>query len=163
VIDWAAVRAFSTAATYSFEVWIGLDGDAHPGEDITFAYGPIGGNGDRSRLTVGAENKLGNRGENYYFDGTANDVADGTGTPPANGTELTVTTDPAAPGETKVIRFTAKGVEKGRWRNCAEMTADTFFGTSTACFTGEVKGHHRSEHDCDDDDHDHAGDQGKRH
>src|SRR3990172_7755113 len=85
---------------------------------------------------------------------------------PADSTELAVTTDPPAAGETKVIRFTAKGVEKGRWRNCAEMTADTFFGTSTACFSGEVKGHHRSEHDCDDDDHDHHdrhGDKGKRH
>jgi len=169
VIDWEAVREFSLPRTNSFQVWIGVNTDAHPGEDITFAYGPIGGNGDLSRLTVGAENKLGNRGENYYFDGTANGVADGTGTLPANGTELAVTTDPAAPGETKVIRFTAKGVEKGRWRNCAEMTSDVFFGTSTACFSGEVKGGHRSDDDCDDDDHghhdrdhDHHGDKGKR-
>ena len=41
------------------------------------------------------------------------------------------------------------------------MTANTFFGTSTACFSGEVKGSHRSDDDCDRDDHDHHGGKGK--
>ena len=157
VVDWAGVREFSLDRRSSFEIWIGTSADAHPAEDISFAYGPIGGTGDGSRLTVGVENRLGNRGESYYFDGTFNDVADGTGTIPANGTQLAVTSDPATTGETRVIRFTARGKEKGKWRNCAEMTASTFFGTSTACFKGEVKGSHRSDDDCDRDDHDHHG------
>jgi hypothetical protein len=156
IVDWTGVREFSLNRTNSFQVWIGVDGDAHPGQDISFTYGPIGGTGDGSRLTVGAENRLGNRGENYYFDGTFNNVADGSGTIPSSGTQLVVTSDAPVPGETKVIRFTARGVEKGRWRNCAEMTANTFFGTSTACFSGEVKGRHRSDRDCDRDDHHHG-------
>ena len=145
----------------SFEVWIGINTDARPEEDISFTYGPIGGSGDGSRLTVGVENLLGNSGDSYYFDGTFNDVADGTGSVPTIGTELVVASEPPAPGETRVIRFTARGTEKGKWRNCAEMTANTFFGTSTACFSGEVKGSHRSDHDCDRDDHHHHGGKGK--
>ena len=63
VVDWAGVREFSLDRRSSFEVWIGIDTDAHPEEDISFAYGPIGGTGDGSRLTVGVENRLGNRGD----------------------------------------------------------------------------------------------------
>jgi hypothetical protein len=137
VVDWAGVREFSLDLRSSFEVWIGTNTDANPEQDISFTYGPIGGTGDGSRLTVGAENRLGNRGASYYFDGSFNNVADGSGTIPVNGTQLVITSDPPVPGETKVIRFTARGKEKGQWRNCAEMTASTFFGTSTACFSGD--------------------------
>ena len=148
VVDWAGVSEFSDVSRkHSFQAWIGVNTDTNPGEDITYAYGPIGGNGDLGRLTVGAENQLGNSGDNYYVNGV--------GTLPANGTQLVVTTDPPAPGASRIIRFTAKGARKGKWRNCAEMTADVFFGTSTACFSGEVKGRHRSGDDCDDDAHDH--------
>jgi hypothetical protein len=37
-----------------------------------------------------------------------------------------------------VITFDATGVRHGTWTNCAEMTGDVFFGTSTACASGEV-------------------------
>jgi hypothetical protein len=146
----------------SFQVWIGVNTDANPAEDVSFVYGLLQGSGDRSRLTVGAENRLGSSGDSFYFDGTDDDVANGAGQLPTRTTELVVTTDQPTPGETKVIRFTARGEEKGRWRNCAEMTSDAFFGTSTACFSGEVKGRHRSDRDCDDDDHHHGhGGKGK--
>ena len=84
VVDWTAVREFSSAANrHSFEVWIGVDGDAHPVEDISFAYGPSTGNGDGGFLTVGAENELGTLGGTRYVDGD--------GTLPVNGDQLRVT------------------------------------------------------------------------
>jgi hypothetical protein len=70
VLDWAGVREFSTANSNSFEVWIGINGDTNPGEDISFAYGTIQGSGDLGLLTVGAENKFGTHGQNTYFNGT---------------------------------------------------------------------------------------------
>jgi len=110
----------------SFQIWIGIDGV----EDISYTYGPLEGNGDGGFLTVGAENKFGNRGANFYVDGT--------GTLPSSTTDLRVTTTPTTPGEKRVITFGATGVRQGKWTNCAEMTGDVFFGTSTACASGEV-------------------------
>lgn len=130
VVDWQAVKNFSNATVNSFQVWIGLSGDANPGEDITYAFGPVGA-GDLGFLTVGAENRFGNRGQNRYFNGA--------GVLPANGTQLRVTSAPPEPGETHVINFTARGHRTGAWRNCAQATAaDIFFGTATACTSGEV-------------------------
>ncbi len=91
VLDWAAVREFSTANSNSFEIWIGVNNDTNPAEDITFAYGAIGGSGDLGFLTVGAENKLGTRGQNSYFNGT--------GTLPTAGADLRVTTTSCASRE----------------------------------------------------------------
>jgi hypothetical protein len=68
VVDWDHVRNFSDPTTNTFEIWIGLTGDAHPGEDITFTYGPHG-NGDGGFLTIGAEDITGTIGATYYFRG----------------------------------------------------------------------------------------------
>ena len=84
VLDWENVTEFSSLNSNSFEIWIGLNGDANPGEDISYVYGTIGGSGNGGLLTVGAENKFGTHGQNYYFNGT--------GTLPALGTQLRVTT-----------------------------------------------------------------------
>lgn len=84
VLDWEAVREWTTPNSNSFQIWIGVNGDSHPGEDISFAYGLMQGSGDLGYLTVGAENKNGDRGENIYFNGA--------GTLPSNGTQLRVTT-----------------------------------------------------------------------
>jgi len=83
VVDWAGVRNFSNATTNSFEIWIGIDGDANPGEDITYAYGNVGA-GDLGLLTVGAEDKTGTVGAVFYFNGA--------GTLPTSGTDLRVST-----------------------------------------------------------------------
>lgn len=83
VVDWAGVRNFSNATTNSFEVWIGIDGDANPGEDITYVYGAVG-SGDLGLLTVGAEDKTGTVGATRYFNGV--------GIIPVEGTELRVST-----------------------------------------------------------------------
>jgi uncharacterized repeat protein (TIGR01451 family) len=130
VVDWDAVKEFSSAATNSFEIWIGLNTDANPAQDISYAYGPIQGNGDLGLMTAGAENRFGNRGAVVYFNGI--------GTLPSNGTQLVVTGAAPAPGETRVLTLTAKGDKKGAWTNCAKLTGDIFFGTNIACFSGQV-------------------------
>jgi hypothetical protein len=130
VVDWNAVREFSTTKTNTFEVWIGINTDAHPAEDISYAFGPVQGNGDGGLLTVGAENSFGNRGGVVYYNGT--------GTLPSNGTQLRVTGAAPTPGETHVVTATAKGIKLGAWTNCAELDADIIFGTNIACASGQV-------------------------
>jgi subtilisin family serine protease len=130
VLDWQGVREFSTAGNlHSFEAWIGINGDANPGEDISYAYGSNTGNGDGGFLSVGAENRFGNSGGNTYFNGA--------GTLPSNGMQLRVTGTPGTSGS-HVITFQAKGISTGSWRNCASMTADLFYGTAVSCFSGAV-------------------------
>ncbi len=126
VVDWNAVKEFSTAKTDTFEVWLGISGV----EDNSIAYGPVGGNGDNGLLTVGAENSFGNRGANYYYNGT--------GTLPANGTQLVVTGIPGLAGGTHTITFKATGITYGKWVNYAQMTSNIFQGVSVAAFAGEV-------------------------
>ena len=108
----------------------------HPSEDISYAYGPNTGNGDGGFLSVGAENKQGNRSQNTYFNGT--------GTLPSNGTQLVVTPRLGCPGETRVITFSARPStlvrQPGPWTKCTEMTSNLFQGmTETACVTGTVR------------------------
>ena len=126
VVHWEAVREFSLLRLASFQVWIGVNGQ----HDISYAYGTIQGNGDGGFLTVGAENRFGNRGANFYYNGT--------GTLPGAGTELVVTATPGAPGETRTITFRAIGKNKGPWSNCAQMTSSAFTGTQVACASGTV-------------------------
>jgi hypothetical protein len=127
VIDYENVPNFSVATQLnSFQVWIGLNGV----EDISFTYGPAVTAGDGGLLTVGAENFLGNSGQNFYFNGT--------GALPNSTTELRVTGTAAVPGETHTITFTARGRRTGQWRNCAEMFSDAVFGVATSCVSGEV-------------------------
>ena len=130
VLDWENVQEFSSPATDSFQIWIGINGDAHPGEDISFTYGTLNGNGDGGALTVGAENLFGNRGQNYYFNGT--------GTLPTSATQLVVTGTPGVAGESHTVTFIAKGEKVGDWVNYAEMVGGLFFGTNIARFAGRV-------------------------
>lgn len=130
IFDWEDVVNYGTSAKNSFQVWIGINGV----EDISYTYGPALTGGAGGDLTVGAENSFGNRGQNYYYNGT--------GTLPDDTTQINVTSTPAAPGETHTISFTAKAVEKGHWENCASMTGG-FFGTSLSCVQGRVEKHWR--------------------
>lgn len=125
VLDWENVPNYGTAGTNSFQIWIRVDGV----EDISFTYGTVT-SGDGGYLTVGAENEYGNSGQNWYYDGA--------GTPVAPGSEVRVTSEPGAPGETHVITYTVRGEGTGPWTNCAEMTSNLFQGMSTACFDGET-------------------------
>ncbi|MFQ5419652.1 MAG: peptidase S8, partial [Anaerolineae bacterium] len=135
IAEWESVPNFGDGETNTAQVWIGINSDVNPGEDISFVYGADVSDGDSSFLTVGAENKFGNSGGTVYFDGV--------GDPPApsfpNGNyEVDVFSVPGAPGETHVISFTARGVKRSDWTNCAQMTGDIFFGTNIACVSGEV-------------------------
>jgi hypothetical protein len=131
VADWEGVYNYSDHLPNSFQMWIGISTDAHPEEDITFAFGTVS-NGDLGFLTVGAENSFGNRGQNFYFNGV--------GTPPGPAVQVRVRSEAAAPGETHVLSFLARGVGVGTWTNCAELTASIFQGTNVSCFSGSVIG-----------------------
>lgn len=126
VMDWQGVREYSTNRVNSFQIWVRIGAV----QDITYTYGTLQGNGDLGFVTVGAENSFGNRGANYYVDGT--------GTLPTSATELRVSGSAPQPGETKVITYQVKGVRTGKWVNYAEMTGDLWFGTNIARFAGEV-------------------------
>jgi hypothetical protein len=126
VVDYNAVKEFSTAKTDSFEIWI-LEGTV---QGINFTYGDLQGNGDGGLMTVGAENRFGNRGANFY--------ANGTGTFPASTSELVVSTTPIQGGGSQVVTYSAKGDQKGDWQNCAQLTSPLFQGINFACVSGTV-------------------------
>lgn len=126
VFDWEAVTNFTNGQPNSFQVWIGINGV----QDISYAFGAVTG-GDGNLLTVGAENRFGNRGSNFFFNGT--------GTAPANGTQVVITSQPGAAGETKVVSFRAEGKKDGTFQNCAELTSPLFQGASLSCVDLRVK------------------------
>jgi hypothetical protein len=126
VIDFDAVKEFSTTRTNSFEIWIGINGT----EDITFTYGTLQGNGDGGFMTAGAENFVGTSGQNYYVDGI--------GTLPTSTTELKVSTVPGVPGETRTVSFKVTGAKAGAFTNYAQLTSDLFQGINVASFKGTV-------------------------
>jgi hypothetical protein len=83
VVDWAGVQNAGDSTLNTFEMWIGVVADAHPGEDIVYSYGSVG-NGNGGFLTIGAQDISRTVGDAYYFNGA--------GTLPGNGDELRVTT-----------------------------------------------------------------------
>ena len=127
VLEWEGVPEYSNAArTHSFQVWIQTGAT----EDITFAYGPNTGNGDGGFLTVGAENRAGNRGQNWYLDGA--------GTLPSSGTELVVTGTPGSVSSLQVSFDAKAGDKPAPWTNCASLTSSGFIGTSVSCVSGSI-------------------------
>ena len=125
VVDYEGVVNYSDHKPNTFQVWIGTGGT----QDITYAYGPVT-TGEGGCVTIGAENKFGNRGQNYYYNGT--------GTLPGVDGMVRVSASAPAPGGTQVITFQAKADKKGPWTNCAQMSSDLFQGVNIACFSGTV-------------------------
>jgi hypothetical protein len=137
VVEWERVPNYSPPrALNTCQVWIGSNSDADPAEDISFTYGPQISTGDLGFMTIGAENRFGNRGAAVYFDGSGDPPAPSN---PFPGYEVDIFSTPGAPGETHTVSFTARGVRQGNWKNCAEMESDFAFGTTLACVEGEVK------------------------
>lgn len=137
IVEWESVPNWGDGETNTAQVWIGIEADANPGEDIFFVYGPDVSDGDSGFLTVGVENGFGNEGGSVYFDGV--------GTPPspsfpnaAPGYEVDVFSVPGEPGETHTITFDAWGVRPGDWTNWAQMTSDLTPGISYAGASGTV-------------------------
>ena len=128
VVDWNAVREYSTGKSNSFQVWIRLG----TVEDVSYGYGTLGGNGDGGFLTVGAESPNGTKGANRYFNGS--------GTLPTTGSALQVTSAPPTPGQVRTIGYTARGTSKGTWGACAQMNSSAYFGTQIACSNVGVTG-----------------------
>jgi subtilisin family serine protease len=124
VIEWDAVKEYSTAATTTAQIWIHLDAV----EDVTFTYGALGGTGDGGFLTIGAENYAGSSGQNYYLDGTGGPL----------GGDVQVTAAPGVPGETRVVSFKATGAKAGGFTNYAKLRSDLFQGINVASFSGTV-------------------------
>lgn len=128
VFEWENVPNFSVLSQKnSFQAWIGIGAV----EDITMVYGETLTLGEGGFLTVGAENKFGNRGENAFFDGA--------GTAPSSTTELVVSSTPGAPAPPHTIQFGAFGRRLGPWQNCAELSSTAFAGrTVVDCVSGDV-------------------------
>ncbi|MGA1863835.1 MAG: S8 family serine peptidase [bacterium] len=126
ILDWENVTNWGDNEPNSFQIWIGVNGV----EDISFTYGEVLSDGDGGFLTVGAENKYGNSGQNWYFNGDGTLVSDEI--------QLRVESVPGEPGETHVISGSLMGVSLGEWTNCVKMTGNLFTGDNIACSSGEV-------------------------
>jgi hypothetical protein len=126
VIDWEDVATFGTCATtcdaHSFQIWIGISGDANPGEDVTMAHGTLG-TGAGNPVNAGAENRDGSSGVNFT---------------PASDTDWTINTSPPTPGGVVDITYVATGKKAGTYVVPARMTSDLTTGTTTERVTLQV-------------------------
>ena len=137
VFDWQGVVNYSNRQPNTFQVWLPFATNTGtvngvPANQTFFAYGAIT-TGEGGALTIGAENVFGNRGQNFYYNGT--------GTLPAPNGGVYVNSAAGAPGETHTIAFSATGDKFGKWVNYAQMASDLWQGISTAAFAGEVESH----------------------
>jgi hypothetical protein len=115
VIEWQ-VDVFGTNSNRHFQVWIGIDTDANPGQDISFAYDPAAlpaAPGVQDFL-VGAENKLG-QGDVSEFLPT---------------TDLVVTSTDFTPGDVATYGVTMTSKNKGTYVVTTEMEASGVPGTT---------------------------------
>jgi hypothetical protein len=129
VVDWENVPTFGFGQTntdrlHDFQIWLGLNGDTSPVEDVSIAYGDLG-IPSPDGLNAGAENRDGTSGINI--------------TPlPTDGQEYVITTSPALPGGKVEITFEAEGQLAGDYILTARMTSNLTFGTTTAQATVKV-------------------------
>lgn len=133
VVEWENVVNYGDRRPNTFQVWIGYgaaDGD------ISFTYGPNISDGDGGFLTVGAENRFGNRGGTVYYDGVG--IAPMPSSNDPSSYEVKVTTGAPVPGEAATISYQARGHKAGQWLSCAETRSNLFDGVNTACARGEV-------------------------
>ena len=97
---------------------------------MSYAFGPIRGNGDGGFLTVG-------RGEQSTGRGARTQYVDGVGTLPTEGTQLVVSSAAGHRGHAH-HRLRRQGATAGPWTNCVSMTSAAFDGTSVRCVNGTV-------------------------
>jgi subtilisin family serine protease len=122
VVDYEDVATFGTCqpgpcVVSDFQIWIGLTGDANPGEDVTMAHGDLGA-GSSDGLNAGAENRDGSSGVNM--------------SPlPTDNTDWTVNTSPPTPGGFVEVSYQAVGNQRGTYVIPARMTSDKTVGTAT--------------------------------
>jgi hypothetical protein len=120
VVDWENVPTFGftdAAHRHDFEIWIGLNGDAHPDEDASIGYGDVGTPASDG-LNAGAENRDGSSGVNI--------------TPlPSDSQEYVITTSGPTPGGKVTITFEAQGKAAGDYVLTARMTSTVTTGTTS--------------------------------
>jgi hypothetical protein len=122
VIDYEDVATFGTCTPgpcdlHDFQIWIGLSGDADPGEDVTMAFGDLGV-GSVDGLNAGAENRSGTSGVNM--------------SPlPTDGSDWTINTSGPTPGGRLEITYDALGKKRGTFVIPARMTTDQTVGRTT--------------------------------
>ncbi len=131
VIDWEAVRVFGSTNVQSFQIWIGVNGDAHPAEDNTFAYGPNTGTGSPEGLTRGAENRDGTSGK-MIVPPPAN--------PTPNNSTFRINTAPPAAGGTAEITYKASAQFGGVYTSLASLTSNLTPGVTQVPVTLTVTG-----------------------
>jgi hypothetical protein len=121
VVDWEAVKLFSSSATRSFQVWIRIGAT----EDITYAYGGNMGPGDPPvGLNTGAENRDGTSGRNLF-----NPPA--VGSFPTSNSTLRVLTIGPTPGGSVTITYDAFGRNAGVHDILASYTSSVVQGVTT--------------------------------
>ena len=124
VVDWSNVPVFTSNAPRSFQMWIGISGDATPNEDITFAFGGNMGAGDPEGLNTGAENRDGTSGKNLF-----NPPAPGSF--PASNSTLRVLTSGPTPGGKVTITYDAFGRNAGVHDILATLISSVVEGATT--------------------------------
>lgn len=134
VFDWQGVVNYSNRLPNTFQVWLPLTTNTGTVNGVSanqmyFAFGPIT-TGEAGALTIGAENLFGNRGQNFYYNGT--------GTLPAANDGVYVNSSAGTPGPVFTITFSAIGNQYGNWVNYAQMVSNLFQGVSVASFSGKV-------------------------
>ncbi len=117
IVDWENVPTFGfadDAHRHDFQIWLGLNADPSPVEDVTIAYGDIG-IASADGLNAGAENRDGASGINIT-------------PPPVDNVQYVVTTSPPTPGGKVVITFAATGKVAGDYVLSARMTSNLTAG-----------------------------------
>ena len=124
IFEWRDVPRYQDEdSRASFQIWLAR------GTNLGwFTYGQF--SGETADGTTGIEDAMGITGmSTYYGEGGIGAVPSG---------DLALDQNSGAPGQTHTITFTAQGVKKGRWQNCARMEGDLWGGEAIACFMGQV-------------------------
>ena len=125
IVDYENVPTFGAPSDrHDFQIWLGLNTDGHPAEDVTLAYGDVG-TGVPGFTKAGAENRDGSSGINM--------------SPlPGDNTTWTINTSPPVPGGFVTITYQARGIVPGVYDIPARMTSDQTAGTTTEVVTLHV-------------------------
>ncbi len=121
VVEWR-VNVFGTTDQRRFQAWIGLNDDADPRKDITFAYAAAQANPAGQPFLVGAENELG-QGDVTSFLPT---------------TSQRVTSSPPTPGGTASYVVVARGEKVGAGVVTTEMVSAAVAGITVVRSTVQV-------------------------
>jgi Subtilase family/Fibronectin type-III domain/PA domain len=129
IVDWQDVPTFGftdAAHRHDFQIWLGLNNDPSPVEDVTIAYGDVG-IGSTDGLNAGAENRDGSSGINI--------------TPlPVDGAQYVITTSGPLPGGKVVLTFEAEGAQAGDYVLTARMTSNVTVGATSVSSSIHVGG-----------------------